>query len=221
MLRLYSPSDEEVEAQLGGLLGRWQPLPARDVLKVSTVANCGTNDWIIRFIAYFGVVGTIAIACLTVAVTRNALALAVSFIFAAGFVIYIITSIGTTGYSRMKLGVFEQGMRLGRSVVRFDELKAITFGAPKTFAARNLPTFRAGQKKASRTPELDARRELGRKLALTMVRTNDKVVVWEGVGATFSNECLNEFFATLDAQAHSLLRGDLLTAEDRQKIADL
>lgn len=124
------------------------------------------------------------------------------FVVAFGLVIPITklaTRFSRIAHLRTRLGVFERGMRCGRSVIRFDELKLITFGAPKTFAERHMPTLRSGQKSIEKSGAREAseRIECSRRIALTMVMNNGKHVVWLSFHVMYPQQAITEFFELL------------------------
>ncbi|APZ93746.1 hypothetical protein Fuma_03364 [Fuerstiella marisgermanici] len=133
---LTAKTDEEVGLILGPMLGAWEPLPLQEIVKSANPPTTSTNGC---------VVSTLSI-CAFLAVTVAAIASGVYFkSVVVGFVVAFGLAIPITmlaarfsriAHLRTRLGVFERGMRCGRSVIRFDELKVTTFGAPRTFAER-------------------------------------------------------------------------------------
>ena len=122
-------------------------------------------------------------------------------------------------YNSKRLGIFERGMRYGKFIVPFDELKLISFGAPKTFSEKHLPTLE--KHSGSRVPEAKELVRWGRQTALTIHLNNGKLLVWLAFGPVFGKEVLEEFLSMIDERAHAQLRGTSLTDEERRQIEAL
>jgi hypothetical protein len=140
-----------------------------------------------------------------------------------GIVCFLVVKLGHRVYRRTRLGVFENGLRFGRSLIRFNELKVVTFGAPKAGSKRHMPTFSKIQRAIEKPAVRRVReiRERSQKLSLTLMLHDGKIVVWQSVMGLFTKESLDEFFVLLDQHAHDQLRGLSLSDEEWRAAEDL
>ena len=207
---LLTPPDEMVELKLGPVVKSWSPLPLDEVNKIA-----------------LGHTSRLRMCCL----------LALSFVLAiavAGFVgkwtghalLVVVSGIGTLTimfFGMMKLeNVIHRSKRIGKSIVPFDDLKVITFGAPKTFAEKHLPTLSEVQKlSARRDYQAEELHKNGRTLSLTIFLNNNKRIVWLALVAIAGKCTADEFFPILDEMIPEQLRGLALTDEERSRIEDV
>lgn len=211
------PTDAEVASQLGPVLGSWEPIPFKEISGYVHPPNTGEEGCLtgVVVIGVFaaGVAITIAVAVGTgipySGVLTAVALLTLLFVFQARF--------GPRQYATMRLGVFENGLRFGHSLVRFDELKVITLGAPKTRleanVTRHTPTL-AKIGKGIESPAARRMREMkdrSRKLALNFEMCDGKNILWVSVLAAFSKESLVEFYKLLDERIPDKFQGLQLT----------
>ena len=216
----FSPSDETVELQLGLVKRCWSPLRLEEVEKVARGHGSGLRMAILLIVS---LVLALAAAIKASQIIGGAIAVIVSGIGVLGVLFIAIIKFENAIHNSRRLGVFERGMRFGKSVVLFDDIKAISFRAPKTFKEKHLPTF-GRLAESIEKPGAEEYRELiqnGRRAALTIHLNNGKLLVWLAVMAMYSKESLYEFFPLLDEMAHAQLRGLNLTDEERRAIEAL
>lgn len=223
-MSLLAPmSDAEIESILGPVLGSWEPLPLQQIVKSANPPTTSMNGCLVKVLSL-----STFLLVVTAAVASGIYfkSVPVGFVVAFGLAIPLTvfaTRCTRAAHLKTRLGVFERGIRFGRSIIRFDELKVVTWGAPKTFAERHMPTLRQGQKALEKAPahEASQRAERSRKLALTFVMSDGRRVVWLSFHAVYSKESITAFFELLDKHIHEQLRGLALTEEERRSIEAL
>lgn len=130
---------------------------------------------------------------------HNAVLGIVTFLIAGFGVLLAIGKIKAVAHSRAPLGVFENGIRLGASIVRFEELSAITFGAPESFGEKYFPTlgkysevvgeFKVGAEQMQQAKDI---REIKQKTTLTFHFQNGRTSTWPAFGLLFKFEHAKE-----------------------------
>lgn len=216
---LMPMSDGEVESILGPMLGSWEPLPLKEIIKSANPLTTSTNGCLSSLLSLSAFLLVVTAAVAAGVYFRSAPA---GFLVAFGLAVPIgilATRFVEAAHRKTRLGVFERRIRFGRSIIRFDELKVVTFGAPKTFAERRMPTLRRGQKALEKAPAREAsqRAENSRRFALTFVLNNGQNVVWLSFHAIYSRESMT-VFELLDERIPEQLRGLALTEEERLRI---
>lgn len=215
---VFAASDEAVEAQLGPLAGTWKPVSQTEIARVALVSE---NNAAISWLSLFGLFAGAAAAAGTAYLTRNKWASIAAGIGVISGSFYGVIQLARTVHQRRRLDVFERGIRFGRDIIGFDELKLIRFGAPKTMGERHFPTLGKLQRKVDKLPEITQKRDNGRKLAITVILSDDNHIVWPGFLVSFSKEDLTEFFELLKSRHPEKLYGWDLRPDDLQRITDL
>jgi hypothetical protein len=213
---LFAPSNEMVEVKLGPIVKSWNPRPLADVDKEARGHGNGLR---LCFLMAVSFLLAIVIAGIVGRLTGHALLVVVSGIGSLAVMFFGIIKLENNIYNSKRLGIFERGMRYGKFIVPFDELKLISFGAPKTFSEKHLPTLE--KHSGSRVPEAKELVRWGRQTALTIHLNNGKLLVWLAFGPVFGKEVLEEFLSMIDERAHAQLRGTSLTDEERRQIEAL
>lgn len=191
MLSLNSPSDKDVEVTLGPVLGSWEPLPIADVSMRATLPEVGQNRFTGSLLGclpfILGTVAAFAVGVQAESVPAGiATAIVLLCIMCFGFV-----KLCKQSHELTRAGVFTYGIRYGRSLIRFRDLKLITFGVPtpKTWSQQHLPGLiklkRSLEKQSSR--DLREKQELSRELALSLWLHDDTHVVWLSFGAMYGS----------------------------------
>jgi hypothetical protein len=213
---LFAAPDEMIGLKLGPLVKSWSPRPLADVDKEARGHGNGLR---LCFLMAVSFLLAIVIAGMVGRLTGHALAVVVSGISSLGIMFFGIIRLENNIYNSKRLGVFEHGIRYGKIIVPFDELKLISFGAPKTFSEKHLPTLE--KHSGSRVPEAKELVRWGRQTALTIHLNNGKLLVWLAFGPVFGKKVLEEFLSIIDERAHEQLRGKSLSEEERRQIEAL
>ena len=111
-------------------------------------------------------------------------------------------------HEKATLGIFEKGLRLGASIIRFDELSAITLGAPKSFDEKFFPTLK---KCAEAVAEIKVGvemmqqsksvQEVQKLTTLNFHFKDGKVKSWPSFCLFFEPDDFREFVTLLDEKA--------------------
>ena len=145
---LFAPANEIVELELGPIVKSWNPRPLGDVEKEARGHGSGLRLCLLMALSF---VLAIVIAALVGRQTGHALLVVVSGIGSLAIMFFGIMKLENSIHDSKRLGIFERGMRYGKFIVPFDELKLISFGAPKTFSEKHLPTLE--KHSGSRVPD--------------------------------------------------------------------
>ncbi len=213
---LFAPANEIVELELGPIVKSWNPRPLGDVEKEARGHGSGLRLCLLMALSFML---AIVIAGLVGRQTGHALLVVVSGIGSLAIMFFGIMKFENKIHNSKQLGIFEHGMRYGKFIVPFDELKLISFGAPKTFSEKHLPTLE--KHSGSRAPDAKELVRWGRQTALTIHLNNGKLLVWLAFGPVFGKEVFEEFLAMIDERAHTQLRGTDLTDEERRQVESL
>lgn len=204
----FSPCDEVVELQLGRCLGSWPANP--EPLLVSTYEKAAKTENVFLStliqLGLFLLAASAGIACgLLFGSTPAGI---IVFLVAGYFVLLTIGKIKAIAHARAPLGVFEKGIRLGASVIRFDELEAISFGAPQTIQEKYLPTFgkvtelvgefKYGKDRMQLAKDIT---EAKKQTTLTFFLRNEKVATWPAFALLFDLEHAKEFLRLINEVA--------------------
>lgn len=208
----FAPTDEEVETLLGRKLGSWPASPHPSL--VSTYERAAkTENAVLSTIVQMGLFILAAVLAVSVGAFFHNVILGGITLLVAGFgALLAIGKIKAVAHSRAPLGVFENGIRLGASIVRFDGLSAITFGAPESFGEKYFPTLGkysefVGEVKVGAELMQQAKdiREIKQKTTLTFHFQNGRVSTWPAFGLLFTFEHAEEFIKLLNQVAPELL----------------
>lgn len=216
---LLAPPDELVELKLGPVVKSWSPLPLDEVNKV---ALGHTSNLRMYFLLAVSFILAVVIAGLVGKMTGNTIAVVVSGIGTLAVMFLGMMKLENAIHNSKRIGIFERGMRFGKSIVPFDDLKVITFGAPKTFSEKHLPTLSDVQRVSARGDyETDELIKNAKTLSLTIFLANNKRIVWFAFSAIAGKDTVHEFFPVLDELIPVQLRGLALTQEERRQIEDV
>lgn len=215
---LFSPSDEIVELKLGEQLGSWARLPPAEAAKTVLVSD---KNFVISALTILSFLLAAAATIGGIILWKHPAAGLFSGVVVLGTLLFGVDKLSHAAHRSHRLGVFEKGIRYGSDLIRFDDLKLLSLGAPKTVAERHLPTFRKMQRNVDRFPELIQKRDLTRKLTVTPILNDGKHLVWLGLFGMFKKDQVDEFYDLIKARHPEKVFGTNLTPEERQQIEEL
>jgi len=194
---MFAPTDEDVELELGVLKRSWAPLPYIEYTRnVPGVGNFYSGLMVTLF---FGSV--IASVLLVSQVFNRTGALFRDPIWWVTLIILITITHGTlswvnsTRHNRRRLGVFNRGIRFGKSILRFDEIDEVGIGGFKTSQEKNFPWLE--KIRELRKPAYALVKDNIRALTLDFKRHDGTTVHWIGVMGMFKPEEIAEFLELL------------------------
>lgn len=208
------PSDELVELSLGPKVKTWAPQPAHEIARSVAIPDRNAVSLLILPALLLGAGGFV----LVLVTTRMFMAAVLSGVAVVGVCMWAISVLSNAVHKTRRLGVFELGIRFCGDLIRFDELRVISFGSPKSTTERFMPTFRNAQRKIERFPETRLRLERTRDLALTPILFDETHKVWLGFAAMYRKEEIEEFFATIESKCANKVCPMGLTFEERREI---
>ncbi|MCA9085557.1 MAG: hypothetical protein KDA81_15965, partial [Planctomycetaceae bacterium] len=180
---LFAPPDEEVELRLGPKLGSWDPLFAWEREQVVMVP---TDSLILKMLFLLSFLLAAAAAAGGIVWWKHPTPAIFCGVGVLAVCFFGIISLDRAAFKSRRLGVFEQGIRYGADLIRFDELKLLSLGAPKTVGERYLPTLRKMQRSFDKFPEQTAILDRTRKLTITPILNDGTHRVWLGVLGMYS-----------------------------------
>ncbi|MEM9413019.1 MAG: hypothetical protein AAGA30_18060, partial [Planctomycetota bacterium] len=138
----FSPTDEEIEIILGAKLGSWRANPDPIVASEFDQAAKPENPFLRFFLICILFSSVALLAYLALVYFKSTIAGSLAILISGAVGLLIHNKIRIVAHSRATLGVFEKGLRLGSSIYSFDELSAITLGAPESFEEKYFPTLK-------------------------------------------------------------------------------
>ena len=215
---LFAPSDEIVELKLGQQLGSWERIPPGEA---ATVIMIPDDSFILNalVILSFLVAGAAAIGGLIL--TKHAVPGLFTGVAVLGVQFFGLTKQSGAVYRSHRLGIFDDGIRYGKDLIRFEDLKLLSLEAPKSVTERHFPTFRKMQRKVDKFPELIVKSDRTRKLTVTPILNDGTHLVWLRILGMFSIDDLDAFYDLVKARYPEKVSGTNLTPEERQQIEAL
>lgn len=208
-MALYgSPSDDEVSTELGPLVGSWRPRPLAEIAEQYFVVVNSENN-ALGLVTQIGAFLAAAASGVLIGKAYHSLQIGVicsALIFGTAVAMFVY--LGKKAYQQVRLSIFENGFRLGRQRLRFEDVKSIEVGAPATVGEKYTPTLSSLQKSCNDLSPVKRmirmRHERSRRTALTIDCTNGKRLIWLSFCAIFSEGDLVDFFAAFSKLAPHL-----------------
>ena len=98
-------------------------------------------------------------------------------------------------HQRVKLGIYEKGIRFGKSSLRFDDIEAVAIGGFKTSHEKNFPILECIRE--FRYPRYAIAKDKMRAMTLDLKRNDGTTVHWFGLMGMFEPSEIAAFLEEL------------------------